>query len=134
MNKPIAILIFVLTAGCASPNKSVEISYIKGGQTFSEKIDVEQLLGESGKIKTEYIKKLTFENIESVCFTDDNPDKISFMSTPLELDFTKPVLKYTPEYYAIATAYYIDKCVMYYNSVFDNKIMFCYCFDRILNV
>ena len=124
MNKLITLTILVLTIGCANQNETIEISFIKGGQSLSEKIDIAPLLNESGTIQTGYIHQLTFENIDSVYFIDNNPDKISFISTPVELDFTSPIKKNSPEYYSIATAYYINKCVRYYNTVFDNNIKF----------
>jgi len=124
MNKLIALAFIVLTIGCAKQNEFLKISYVKGGQTFTDKIDINKFIIDDENIQTDYIKQMSFELIDSVNFIDNNPDKISFCSTPVELDFTKPVNEYTPEYYSIATAYYTNKCVRYYNLVFDNKIMF----------
>ncbi len=45
-------------------------------------------------------------------------------STPVKLDFTKKIEPYSPEYYSIYTAYYVNKAINYYNTLFNGKIDF----------
>lgn len=124
MKKLIILAIVILAIGCTQKKKTVEIDYIKGGEIYSDTIYLDKLISENGQLQTAYIKQMSFETIDSAYFLDNNPDRLRFNSSPIKLDFTKPIQKYSPEYYTLATAYYVDKSVNYYIRVFNNKINF----------
>ncbi len=118
----LTLITFLL--GCSSPNKSLKLFYIKGGQSYSDTLIVDDFINEEGKLQTDYLKQVSFERIDSFYFLNNNPDKVRFYSKPVELDFTKQINKYSPEYYSIATVFYINKAINYYTSVFKHKIDF----------
>jgi len=103
---------------------TLEVDFIKDGQVFKDTIYLDKLLNDAGEIKTGFINHMSFEVINSEYMKNNNPDKIRFNSDSTELDFNKPIDKYSPEYYTLATSYYVDKAVSYYSRVFDNKIDF----------
>ncbi len=122
--KLIIFILITIVMGCTNQNNSLEIDYIKGGKAYTDKIEPGKLITNEGKIQTDYIKQMSFEYIDSVHFLDNNPDKIQYYTRPVDLDFTKSIQKYSPEYYTVATAYYFDKAIKYYSRLFDNKINF----------
>ena len=118
-------LFVVLISGCSKQN-TVNLNYVKNGNTYTEEIIVSDYLNQDNRIQTPYIDSLEFSILDSISFEDDNPDKIVDYSTTLKLNFNKKIQPYSPEYYSIATAHYVTKCINYYSSVFDEKIDFRY--------
>lgn len=121
----IRILAFglILFASCTNENK-LELSYIKEGNIFKEKIVIDNYIDEENRIRTGYIDSLTFSIVDSILFKENNPDKMKDYSTTVKLNFDEVITQYSPEYYAIATAHYTTKAIDYYNSLFLGKIDF----------
>ena len=115
----------VLIALCScQQQESIEIEYIKAGKIYTEEIIKSKYLNASAKVETDFIEQISFERADSVYLKDNNPDKVRFNSEAVALDFTQPIKQYSPEYYTLATAYYVDKAIAYYNKVFRDKINF----------
>lgn len=110
-------------AGCSHQNK-LELSYIKEGKIFNEKVVVDNYIDKENRIRTRYIDSLTFSIVDSILFEGGNPDKMKDFATPLKLNFNEIITPYSPEYYAIATAHYTTKAMDYYHSLFEGKIDF----------
>ncbi len=121
--RELSILLIVFFCSCKK-QEAIEVDYVKGGQVYKQKIVLGKLLNDSNEINTDFIRKMSFEKVKSVYLKDNNPDKVRFRTDPLSLDFTKQIVKYSPEYYTLTTAYYVDEAIAYYNHVFDNKIDF----------
>ena len=117
------LLILVVFCSCKK-QKAIDVEYIKEGQVYNQEIILSNLLDENSKIRTGFINDMSFEKINSAYFEDNNTDKIRFNTDSVELDFTKPIEKYSPEYYTLATAYYVNEAISYYNKVFNNRINF----------
>ena len=116
-------LFFIFFTSCSNKNNTLEIHYLKEGKLCSEIIPV-NVLNDKGLISTAYIDSITFARFDSIVYEDGNPDKSHLFSTPVKLDFTKKIEPYSPEYYSIYTAYYVNKAINYYNTLFNGKIDF----------
>lgn len=113
----------IVLAGCSYQNK-LELSYIKEGKIFKEKVVVDNYIDKENRIRTRYIDSLTFSIVDSILFQGGNPDKMKDYSTLVKLNFNGIITQYSPEYYAIATAHYTTKAINYYNSLFEGNIDF----------
>ena len=122
-NYGIVMILLALLCGCSKPN-TVELLYLKGGKTYQKKILADDYLNQDKKIQTQYIDSVRFSILDSISFENNNPDNDIEYSTPVKLDFSKKIERYSPEYYTLATVYYTNKAENYYNSVFDGKIDF----------
>jgi len=124
MNKlRIYAFLFILNIGCSHQNE-LELSCIKEGKVYKEKIEVDTYISKENRIRTKYIDSLSFSIVDSISFQHGNPDKMTDYSTSIELNFTERIKQYSSEYYALATAHFITKSINYYNSLFDGKIDF----------
>ncbi len=124
MKNLFSLILIIFFLGCSSSNESLKLIYVKGGQSYSDTIIVDHLINAEGKLQTEFLRQVSFERIDSFYFLNNNPDKVRFYSKPVELDFTKQIKEYSPEYYSLATVFYIDKAINYYTYVFNHKIDF----------
>ncbi|MEA5129786.1 MAG: hypothetical protein VB074_16540 [Proteiniphilum sp.] len=113
---------FFLT-NCDNKSKAIDVNYLKEGVLCTETIPLD-FIDESGKIVSKYIDSVKFSYLDSIAFTDNNPDRLKVYSTPAPLDFTKKIEPYSPEYYMAYTVFNIIKVIEYYNGLFDNKIDF----------
>lgn len=123
MNRLYVFVLLIIMCGCKMRN-TLEVDFIKNGKVLKDTIHIDKLLNDARDIKTSFINNISFEVINSAYLKNNNSEKIRFNSDSIELDFNKPIDKYSPEYYTLATSYYIDKAVRYYKRVFDNKIDF----------
>lgn len=102
--------------------KKITVSYLDNSKIKNQTIKYS--LGVDGKIKSKNISSVKFSILDSISYTDNNPDRSVIHSKEIALVFTKPIKKYSPEYYSIYTVREIDKAIEYYNRLFDKKIDF----------
>lgn len=117
-------MLSLLVLGSCTDKNIVELAYIKDGKSCVETIHVDNYLNESGNIETDHIYSMSVEKIDSAYLLDHNPGKPQFVTSPFELDMSKEIKAYSPEYYALGVAHYHHKAQAYYSSVFDGKINF----------
>ena len=118
----IGLIIIFLMQGCTDSNK-LETSYIKDGQVIQEVIIVDDIIS-AGTIKNYYIDTITFSILDSIEYENNNPDRRTHFQTPVILDFGKPIVKYSPEYYSLFVSHHITKAINYYNMLFNGKLDF----------
>ncbi|MCW3787089.1 hypothetical protein [Plebeiibacterium sediminum] len=119
-----ALILLTVLLGCTNHDKLLKLRYIRGGQTYTDTIFIDQFVTQDGNLQTKYLNKVSFELIDSAYFFNNNPEQSRFYSREVALNFQKRVKEYSPEYYSIATVFYIDKAINFYTSVFDHKIDF----------
>ena len=116
------IFVIILMIGCTKQHK-LETYYLKEGQIINELIDIEDYV-KINTIKNQYIDTVTFGQLDSISYKDNNPNKSTRFQTPITLDFEKPIKKHSPEYYSLFVSHHITKAIDYYNGLFKGKIDF----------
>lgn len=120
----IAIVVAGLLASVPLFSKDLKTTYKKEGKLVTELINIDKLI-KDGRITTRYIDTLRLFTLDSIHYENNNPDRSKVIGKEVALDFTqKQIKKGSPEYYALYTAYHINRCMEYFNSVFDGKIDF----------
>lgn len=119
MNKLYILITFLLCLGCS--NRSVlKLPYIKESKTLQEKIN----LHDYPNLFSPFIDSIKFGYLDSISFENGNPNRMRVHNALIKLNFKKTVKKYSPEYYALGTAYFTTKSMSYYTNLFRQKIDF----------
>ena len=129
-----ALLISMVASGCSrmprpaasrvgDGHSFLEVSCLREGRVVRERIETDDLLVD-GAIKNEYIDAVNFGVLDSVSFTDNDPNRIVLNQRPVRLDFGKAVEKDSPEYHALLTCHYITRAIEYFDRLFEGRIDF----------
>ena len=116
------LLTITLLSGCTNIHE-LETSYLKEGEIVNEVINTKDIL-QLGTIRNQYIDTITFGLLDSITYENNNPDKSTRHQTSVNLDFDKPIEKYTPEYYSLYVSHHITKAINYYDTLFKGKLDF----------
>ncbi len=100
-----------------------------GGGKIIEKPITVSFLSPDGKIHDKHIQSLTVLKLDSVYYTDNNPDMQHMLGSPIPLNFKTVgdsllVRQYSPEYYAIFVAYHTIRSIEYFDSLFTGYMDF----------
>ncbi|MDR1199589.1 MAG: hypothetical protein LBK94_11385, partial [Prevotellaceae bacterium] len=109
--------------GCSTESDTLKVNYLREGVLCSEVISLD-FIGDDNRIRSPYIDSVGFGYLDSLSYPDNNPDHYETHITPYELNFSKKIEPYSPEYYTAYTVYHIIKVIEYYNRLFDNRIDF----------
>ena len=108
--------------GCTSSHK-IETSYLKEACLVNEFIDVTEYM-KLGTIKNQFIDTVTFGTLDSISYKNNNPNKSTRFKSPINLDFTESIKKYSPEYYALYVSHHVTKAIKFYNDIFKGRLDF----------
>lgn len=103
--------------------KNIEVTYLKDGREYKESLCID-FISDNGTVESPFIESIKFGYLDSISFPDGTPDNMESHISYQSLNFTKHIEQDSPEYYAIYTIFNIHKAIKYYNSLFDNKIIF----------
>ena len=92
-----------------------------------EKPILVNFLSPEGNIKHDYVHSLSFFELDSISFLDNNPDRQQLHGTTIELNFyphkdSLHVVPFSPEYYSIFVAHHTIRAIEYYDSLFSGDI------------
>ncbi len=121
------LLVFLLLGlsifGACTSGHRLGVRYLDRGRLRTETIPTD-FIDARGGIVSPHIRSVKFSRLDSVDFPGNNPDRMKIHSTAIELDFTRPIARYSPEYYTAYTVHHVEKAIAYYNGLFEGRIDF----------
>ena len=131
--KKLFLTALLISALSVAPGQSVYRSmtlFDENGAVAERPINV-SFLSTDGRIHDSHIQSLTVLLLDSVTYTNNDPDQQHMAGTPVQLNFNRIgdsllVKPFSPEYYAIFVAYHSIRAIEFFDSIFAGYLDFAH--------